>query len=522
MKKKLSNYIIAAFFFNVFAIMCVGGVCILMVKDMVANISNLEQKSTDVSWLYDVNNEVQEVVFLVHQSTVKMDSLNYALKVVEEVKLDISYYKSLEEDENFIDNTEELLLLEKVTDNLDWAVEIITIIQQQFLNNGQSSEEELQKIADVGHNIKNLTENINNVHFKVISTLVNESYSKMYFIMFLYLTSSLVGILGSCVGYVVLTRNTITPIINLASATERVASGDLGIRVGTDSATEIGILYESFNVMTEKLQEHEKRREEFNRELERQVMERTSELRDSEFSLREAQSQLVRMEKIATLGQIATTVNHEIKTPLNALSLNLQLLIKKITKSIVTEEKSKQGMLTLTEIINNEVSRINEIIEEFVKYARFPAPDMKPNEVNLVITELAEMISQNAQETDVVIELSLDENLGLLLLDKKKLIQVLLNLCMNALHAMPYGGMLKMISKKGDEHAIIQIADTGIGISKEDQKKIFDPFFTKKDGGLGFGLAIVQRVIEDHNGTIECYSELDKGTTFTVKLPINV
>ncbi len=522
MKKKLSNYIIAAFFFNVFAIMCVGGVCILMVKDMVTNISNLEQKSTDVSWLYDVNNEVQEVVFLVHHSTNNVDSLNHAIKVIEEIKLDISYYKSLEEEELFIDNTEELLLLEKINDNLIWTIEIITAIRAQFVDNSKINTGNLAKISDAGHNVRNLTENINNVHFKVISKLVNESYSKMYFIMFLYLTSSLVGILGSCVGYVVLTRNTITPIINLASATEQVASGDLGIRVGTDSATEIGVLYESFNVMTEKLQEHEQRREEFNRELEIQVMERTSELRDSELSLREAQSQLVRMEKIATLGQIATTVNHEIKTPLNALSLNLQLLIKKITKSQVAEEKSKMGMLTITEIINNEVSRINEIIEEFVKYARFPAPDMKPNDINQIISQLGEMISQNVYETDVTMDLSLDDNLGLFLVDKKKLIQVLLNLTMNALHAMPYGGKLVLLSSLEDEDAIIKISDSGIGINDEDLKKIFDPFFTKKDGGLGFGLAIVQRVIEDHHGTITCDSEVEKGTTFTIRLPANV
>ena len=321
-------------------------------------------------------------------------------------------------------------------------------------------------------------------------------------------------------GYIVLTRHTIRPIINLASATEKISAGDLAIRVDTASETEIGTLYQSFNAMTAKLQEHERKREDFNRTLESLVKERTRELRESEESLRQTQSELLHMEKIATLGRIATAVDHEIKTPLNVLYMNLQLLIRKINKCDMGAHQLKNDMLELTRIIDNEISRINEIIEEFVKYARFPTPNFKENDINRILTNIAEMITQNAQESEITIEVLPDQTIGMLQVDEKMMIQALLNLCMNAIQAMPYGGSLRLASKREGACTKILIGDTGEGIAAEDLERIFDPFFTKKDGGLGFGLAIVQRIVENHKGSISCRSEVGKGTVFEIILPV--
>jgi signal transduction histidine kinase len=130
------------------------------------------------------------------------------------------------------------------------------------------------------------------------------------------------------------------------------------------------------------------------------------------------------------------------------------------------------------------------------------------------------MIAQNASESEITIEVVPDETLELLQIDEKMMIQALLNLCMNAIQAMPYGGLLRLSSSKEGTCARILIEDTGQGIAADDLKRIFDPFFTKKDGGLGFGLAIVQRIVENHRGTISCRSEVDKGTVFEIVLPI--
>lgn len=523
MKGKLGNYIATAFIINVFAIMSVGGVCILMVRDMVNNISHLEEESSNVAGIFTLNSQMQKAIYTIHDAIVRNDPQKQTAvsEIFEKVERDIQSYRYDSEHEQNSHSLEEILLLDKVHDNLVGIKKILEEIYADFSVEGTIDSSAYKKIENYGFNIQKLSHSINDVHFKTVSLLVNESYNKMYFILLLYLASSVVGILASCVGYVVLTRHTIRPIIDLASATEKISTGDLGIRVETASETEIGTLYHSFNIMTEKLQVHERKRESFNKLLEGMVKERTKELRESEKSLRRTQAELIRMEKIATLGQIATTVNHEIKTPLNVLYMNLQLLIRKINKCNITENKLKHGMLEITDIINNEITRINGIIEEFVKFARFPPPEIKINDINKILTNIAGIINQNARESDVKIEVKVDDGLQPFPLDEKKIIQALLNLAMNALQAMPYGGELRLESKKEGNVAKILIQDSGKGIAADDLDKIFDPFFTKKEGGLGFGLAIVQRIIEDHHGEITCSSEIDKGTEFEIFLPMN-
>lgn len=522
MKRKLGTYLIAAFFVNVFAIISIGGVCILMVREMVHNISQLEEESENVTKIDDISNKIYKMIFSIHNSILELEKehVNYALNIIEDAEQEVKIYRESEQEGEGVASADELALLGSIQENLSGIKKILRPVYEDFAIIGAIDEQQLQELERYGYNIQNLAEDINKVHFRLIADLVSESYSRMYFILLLYLVSSGIGILASCVGYIVLTRNTVTPIMDLASATEKVATGDLSIRVKTSSQTEIATLYESFNVMTKRLEEHERQRENFSRELEKQVRERTSELRESEESLRKAQAELIRMERIATLGQIATTVNHEIKTPLNSLYMNLQLLTKKINQSGIDDGKTKERMLTIAAIIDSEIIRINEIIEEFVKYARFSAPELKEKELNPVVAKIAEMISQSAKDSEVAIELCLADEVGMLLLDENKIIQALLNLCMNAIQAMPYGGRLTLATEKAGEQARIIVADTGKGIAPEDLDKIFEPFFSKKEGGLGFGLSIVQRIVEDHHGQITCQSTVGKGTTFEILLPL--
>lgn len=523
MIRKLGSYLAAAFFLNVFAIMSVGGVCILMVNDMVDNITSLEEESGNIDRIYRLNNTVQKAILMVHNSIIEFDPANRpeVVEMLNRAEKKLQLYKAHEQHMPSPHANEEILFIDKILDNLVWMHKTLNIIYNDLAIADLGYEDGFKKLESYGFNINSLIQSINDVHFEKVGGLVRESYNKMYFILVLYLASSLVGILASCVGYVVLRRHTIKPIINLATATQKVSAGDLGVRVEARSDTEIGTLYNAFNLMTERLEKHERKREDFRRTLEKMVKARTRDLQQSEESLRKTQSELVRMEKIATLGQIATTVNHEIKTPLNALSMNLQLLIRKINKCPIGEDKAKQGMIQTTEIINNEISRINEIIDEFVKYARFPPPNFIEKKINTIIEHIADMIAQNAKESEVKIEVFLDEALASFPVDEKKLIQALLNLCMNALQAMPYGGSLKLKTKKAGSCAQVNIIDTGPGISEEDLRHIFDPFFTTKEGGLGFGLAIVQRIIEDHQGAISCRSEIGKGTNFEIILPLH-
>ncbi len=517
MKQKLRNYIFSAFLLNVFAIVSIGGLSILMVRAMVSNISELEGESGHISRIYDMNNRVQEKIFLVQTSFVDLDEklLEHASSTIEEVRRAVAFYKYEEINKNEVE-----LLFGKIESHLAKIAEILNNTRRKITLGQPVDRTELKEMESLGYRIQNLMEAINSVHFKSIRDLVSDSNTKVYYILFLFLTSSLVGIMASGVAYIVLARNTIMPIIDLATATEKVASGDLGVRVKTGSHTEIGTLYSTFNTMTEKLQEQQQQQDNFSFELEMMVEKRTDELRSSKESLRKTQADLMRVEKIATIGHIATAVNHEVKTPLNVLSMNLQLLNKKIKKCTIPEEKQKDNMLETIAIIDNEVSRINEIIEEFVTYARFPAPDFKENDISKIITDIGEMVYQSAKKANVSVEIGPDENLPPVLLDEKKIIQALLNLCMNGIQAMPDGGTLRLGCTEQGGGILITIEDNGNGISPSDLKQIFEPFFTKKEKGTGFGLAIVQRIVEDHGGQITCHSELGQKTVFAIFLPL--
>lgn len=520
-RHKLRNYIIAAFFINILAIVTIGGICTLLVRDMAVDIASLKTESRYVSKIYDLNNKTQEAIFLAENALVKRDRepLSYAIYIVEDLMDQVALYgeKGAEEDGFGLSTG---LLFQKIEDNLSEINKKLKMVYENFSGNAALDRDVLKRLETYGYNIQNQVQAINTISFRKIERQVNDSNNKMYYILFMYLTSCLLGIIAACAGYIVLMRSVVRPIINLASATEKVAAGDLSVRVKTDTCTEIGTLYEAFNTMTERLQEHEKRREEFSRELERKVEERTSELKASKDSLRKAQDELIRMEKIATLGQIATSVNHEIKTPLNVLYMNLQLLNKKIKSHESSGNDWVKGMLELTSLINKEIIRINEIIEEFVNYARFPLPDIRENDLNKIVRDIAGMIDQKAIGANVSVKMSLDESLGKVPLDDKKMTQALLNLCINAIQAMPEGGDLHLETRREEESIVLKVADTGTGIPPEDLERIFQPFFTKKPNGTGFGLAIVQRIVEDHGGRIRCESRLGEGTTFIIQLPL--
>jgi len=239
--------------------------------------------------------------------------------------------------------------------------------------------------------------------------------------------------------------------------------------------------------------------------------------------LNAAHNKMMGMEKMAMLGQIATSVNHEIRTPLNALYMNVQLIRKEISggSNATVPDRRLQQRHTLDRIdqVEQEVMRISSMLEEFVHYARLAPPEMKPVDVDKLIRYVADLLNEKATQSGVTLGLDLAEPAPYILADEKKLIQTLMNLGMNAMHAMPEGGALKLSVRAPGDQVEIAVADTGTGIAAENLEKIFQPFFTTKPSGLGFGLAIVQRIVEGHGGKIDCQSKLGEGTVFTIRLP---
>ena len=532
MNEKLGNYIAAVFFAILSIATVLGTISLLTINRMALDIDDLGEARSDVDIINNVDSKAYEITHSIHDFIAESDYkyLLNAFRLLLEMEDEVEVYRERMESRSHPESLEEISALVEIQDKTTKIKEkILPLVEKPDTTERPSSiirRANLAQVAyDVNHfrnEIRRLTSGINSLHFNVIDDIVNASYKETSFIHMIYMVFSISAILVAYIGYRLLIRHTILPVKDLAFATQRLAEGDLSVRVYTTLQTEIGTLYKFFNTMAARVQGNEERLSSFNHELEEEVRERTSELENAYEALRNAHSDLVRMERIATLGQIAATVNHEIRTPLNSLYLNLQLLRKKINSYDDKDNAGiKDNMFGLTLSIEGEITRINEILEEFVRYARFSPPELEEKNLNKIIRNVAEIINQNARESNIDIKLSLSGDAGLIMLDEKKMIQALLNLCVNAIHAMPYGGTLSIKTIKEKENVKIYISDTGKGIAEKDIARIFEPFFTKKAGGLGFGLSIVQRIIEDHQGKISCRSRIDKGTAFEIVLPLN-
>ncbi|MCK5506403.1 MAG: PAS domain-containing sensor histidine kinase, partial [Thermodesulfovibrionia bacterium] len=225
---------------------------------------------------------------------------------------------------------------------------------------------------------------------------------------------------------------------------------------------------------------------------------------------------LIRTEKIAAVGQIAAGVTHEVKNPLNSLAINTQMLLKELSNKFGTDSSSYES----ASLIKYEINRINNILEEFVNFAKFPEPRFVENNMNQTINEVADLISESAKNSGVTLNLSLRENIPPAKFDARQFKEVLINLSQNAIKAMKDGGTLEIKSSLTGDNIIINVSDTGEGIPEKNYDKIFSPFFSTKEGGLGLGLSIVQRIVESHGGKINCISQVGKGTAFEILIPV--
>jgi PAS domain S-box-containing protein len=248
----------------------------------------------------------------------------------------------------------------------------------------------------------------------------------------------------------------------------------------------------------------EKALKEYSERLEEMVEERTQELRD-------AQEQLIRKEKLAVLGQLAGGVGHELRNPLGAISNAVYFL------NMALEEPDPDVKETL-EILQKEVRTSEMIISSLLDFARTKPPTRRKVDINAVVQEA---LSRTTVPENIEVVSQPDGKLPIILADPDQLGQVFGNIILNAIQAMPEGGQLLVKTEApSPEWVALSFADTGVGIPEENLGKIFEPLFTTKAKGIGLGLAVTKTLVEGHGGTIEVQSELGKGSTFTVQLPI--
>lgn len=227
--------------------------------------------------------------------------------------------------------------------------------------------------------------------------------------------------------------------------------------------------------------------------------------------------QMLRMERFMGLGSLAAGLHHEIKNPLAALSLHIQLLDEQLLETQRSEDVD--GSL---EVIKTEIARIGVVLENFRDFATSQILTLAPVDVTEICQAQARLFKPRAKASQVEIRVEpASSPLPKISADRVRLEQVLLNLLINAVEAMRDGGVVTLRTSLQEEPSavLIQVIDTGVGIPEGVQTRIFDPYFTTKSAGTGMGLAITDKIVRQHNGELQCF-RTDEGTTFQVALPV--
>ncbi len=228
--------------------------------------------------------------------------------------------------------------------------------------------------------------------------------------------------------------------------------------------------------------------------------------------LKRTQDKLIQSEKLAALGKLTAGIAHEIRNPLTSIKVLIHSLAEKIAD---TETKEKD-----IKVIEDEIERVNQIIDRFLDFARPKEPEFSLVDINQILEETINLVSGEVKEQNVVLEKKFSA-LPRLYADREQMKQVFLNLFLNAVQAMPEGGKLGIRTDLLGQRVRIQIQDQGIGIPESIKDKLFEPFFTMKEEGVGLGLSIVKRIIDDHKGSIKVRNSHPQGTVFAINLPIN-
>ncbi len=316
-------------------------------------------------------------------------------------------------------------------------------------------------------------------------------------------------VLAVILGYTI-SRGISRPIRSLYRNVLAVADGNLDQHFVAETKDEVGDLGRAFNIMTKKLRQ-----------------------------LRELEQEMQRRNRLAALGELSAGVAHEIRNPLGIIKNSAEMLRDRIQDDTKRRE--------LTQYIVEEVNRLNKVVTNFLQFARPARPNLEPIDINETLERTINSLERETRSSNIVIEKSFAENLPPVMADPEQCHQVFLNLCMNAFQAMNGAGTLRVAtelnpqtatadgdtSKRGNNYspvlpsmsevglmADISISDTGPGIPPEQLSRIFDPFFSTRDDGVGLGLSLVHKIVENHGGRIGVTSSHGSGTVFVISLPV--
>lgn len=288
---------------------------------------------------------------------------------------------------------------------------------------------------------------------------------------------------------VVLTYTVQRPMVELQQKIAELGSGDLGVSVSfANRNDEIGDLGRNFNQMVRQLRESHEEIERLHR------------------------TQMSRAEHLATLGEMATGLAHEIRNPLAGIAGVIEIIGRDLPSSSPARSVVKD--------VRQEIARINHIVTDLLQTARPHPPEVRRSDLNVTVEHAVMLGRQQALARGVEISLNKDSSLPEVEHDSDQIHQVLLNLLLNALQAIERNGKVAVSLHRHGMNAVVEVMDNGRGIPPENLPNIFRPFYTTKGDGTGLGLSLARRIVEDHQGRIDVTSTVGQGTTFAVVLPL--
>jgi two-component system nitrogen regulation sensor histidine kinase NtrY len=275
------------------------------------------------------------------------------------------------------------------------------------------------------------------------------------------------------------------PVEELARAAREVASGNLNTQVSVHTNDELGVLADAFNRMTHDLIENRER--------------------------------LVQAERVAAWRELARRLAHELKNPLFPLQLTVENLLRSREQSpLEFEETFRESASTLL----SEIANLKSIIHRFSEFSKMPQPQLREVSLREVISGVAHVYEAQFEQMNIVCRTQ-SADLKPVSADPELLHRAVSNLVLNAIDAMPQGGTLTLRTSRNDDTAVIEVADTGRGLTSEERERLFTPYYTSKSHGTGLGLAIVQSIVSDHGGRITVKSQAGQGTAFIIELPVS-
>ncbi len=300
------------------------------------------------------------------------------------------------------------------------------------------------------------------------------------------------GLIAVTIGLLITLWATMTlrPLRRLRDGARRIAQGQYRSRIAEDGPVEVADLAREFNVMARAIEERER--------------------------------ELVRSERLIAVGKMAAVITHEVRNPLSSIGLNTELLEEEL--SLLSDDRAAEA-LGLCRAINTEVDRLAAITEEYLQFARLPKPKLQLEDLNAIANNLAQFEREQMSQRQVHLRTSLASGLPMAQVDDAQMRQALLNLLRNAADAVAEvgGGEVTLatrhVYRDGKPMLRVSVSDAGPGISEEIQTKLFEPFFSTKQGGTGLGLALTQQIIHEHGGSLGVESKHGKGATFTIEVP---